>query len=82
LKAPKTNLTRQVYNLAGISFNPEMLSDEVKKLIPGFTIKYEPCERRSQIAEQWPRSLDDTPAREDWGWKYDISMYELANKIF
>lgn len=36
LKAPKENLNRSVYNLAGISFTPEMMAEEVKKLIPGF----------------------------------------------
>lgn len=81
LKAPKSQLKRQVYNLAGISFTPEMLAREVEKLMPGFTIEYEPCARRAQIAEQWPQSIDDTEAREDWGWKYEITMYDLAKKI-
>jgi nucleoside-diphosphate-sugar epimerase len=62
LKAPKKDLKRQVYNLGGISFNPEMLVAEVKKLIPGFTVNYDPCPRRSKIAEQWPRSIDDREA--------------------
>jgi len=57
------------------------MATEVQKLIPGFTIDYQPCEVRSAIAESWPRSLDDTHARADWGWSYDISMYELAHKI-
>ena len=70
LKAPKQNLNRQVYNLGGISFTPEKLAAEVSKLIPGFTINYEPCARRSKIAEQWPRSIDDKEAQNDWGWKY------------
>ena len=51
LKAPKKDLKRQVYNLAGISFTPEMLVAEVEKLIPGFQVNYDPCQRRSAIAE-------------------------------
>jgi nucleoside-diphosphate-sugar epimerase len=81
LKAPKSNLNRQVYNLAGISFTPEMLVAEVQKLIPGFTVNYDPCPHRSKIASQWPRSIDDQEAQNDWGWKYQDSMYELAFKI-
>jgi nucleoside-diphosphate-sugar epimerase len=81
LKAPKSKLKRQVYNLAGISFTPEMLVAEVQKLIPGFTVNYDPCQRRSKIAASWPRSIDDIEAQKDWGWKYQDSMYELAFKI-
>ena len=33
------------------------------------------------IAEEWPRSLDDSAAFEDWGWKYDLAMHDLASKI-
>jgi len=36
---------------------------------------------REAIADSWPRSLDDTYAKEEWGWKYDVSMYDLAHKI-
>lgn len=74
-------MNRSVYNLAGISFTPEMMAEEVKKLIPGFQVEYEPCATRSSIAEQWPRSLDDSSAHEDWGWKYDLTMHDLASKI-
>ena len=58
-----------------------MLVAEVEKLIPGFTVDYNPCARRSAIAEQWPRSINDQPAIDDWGWKYEDSMFELASKI-
>ena len=50
-------------------------------MIKGLEVSYEPCPTRSAIAASWPRSLDDRVAREDWGWKYDITMYELAEKI-
>jgi threonine 3-dehydrogenase len=54
LKAPKSQLKRSVYNLAGISFTPEMLGKEVGKLIPGFQIEYNPCPIKSKIAKSWP----------------------------
>ena len=58
-----------------------MLATEVQKLIPGFTVDYNPCPRRSAIASSWPRSIEDIEAQNDWGWKYQDSMYELAFKI-
>ena len=58
-----------------------MLVAEVQKLIPGFTVNYDPCPIRSEIAASWPRSIDDIEAQNDWGWKYQDSMYELSFKI-
>lgn len=65
---------RSSYNLSGISFDPKELATEIKKHIPEFTITYKP-DFRQQIAESWPASIDDTEAKNDWGWKqeYDIS---------
>jgi nucleoside-diphosphate-sugar epimerase len=62
------------YNVAGISFNPKQLSEEIKKHIPEFKIKYKP-DFRQAIAESWPASIDDSIAKKDWGlnYKYDIS---------
>lgn len=64
---------RSSYNLAGISFTPEQLADEIKKHIPSFTIDYKP-DFRQEIADSWPSSIDDTKAQHDWNWKpkYDI----------
>lgn len=62
------------YNVAGISFNPKELYEEIKKHIPEFKIKYNP-DFRQAIAESWPASIDDSVAKNDWGlhYKYDIS---------
>ena len=80
LKADPNQLKRHVYNLAGISFTPEELAYEVKRLIPGTVIEYEP-DYRDQIAEQWPKSIDDTDSRIHWNWEYQISTFQLAEKI-
>lgn len=66
---------RSSYNLAGISFTPEQLSAEIKKHLPGFEITYADNDPRQAIADSWPKSIDDTKAREDWGWKI---KYDLA----
>jgi len=81
LKADKKNLKRNAYNLAGVAFTPEQLAVEITKLIPGFTIDYKPCPNRSPIAGSWPRSIDDSCAQNDWDWKYNPTLYELAHKI-
>jgi hypothetical protein len=44
-------------------------------------VTYDPCPRRSAIAAQWPRSLNDDFAKAEWGWKYNVTTYELAHKI-
>lgn len=65
---------RSAYNLAGISFNPKTLSDEIKKHMPEFAISYAP-DFRQAIADSWPNSIDDSYAVKDWGWqhKYDLA---------
>ncbi len=65
---------RSAYNLAGISFNPKTLSDEIKKHMPEFAISYAP-DFRQAIADSWPNSIDDSYAQKDWGWQH---KYELA----
>ncbi len=61
------------FNLAAISFSPAELVAQIKKHIPEFTCEYKP-DFRQQIADSWPRSIDDSAAREEWGWKprYDL----------
>lgn len=65
---------RTSYNIHGMSFSPKEIAAEIKKHIPGFTVIYEP-DYREQIAESWPQSIDDSVARNDWGWK---PKYDLA----
>lgn len=65
---------RSSYNVAGMSFNPEEIAAEIRKHIPEFTISYNP-DFRQAIANSWPQSIDDTQAREHWGWK---PQYDLA----
>lgn len=61
------------FNLAAVSFSPRELAEEIKKHLPIFTITYKP-DHRQAIADSWPKSIDDSAARGEWGWKpnYDL----------
>jgi nucleoside-diphosphate-sugar epimerase len=65
---------RTSYNVTGTSFSAGELAAEIKKHIPGFECEYKP-DFRQRIADSWPMSIDDSVAREEWGWK---STYNLA----
>jgi nucleoside-diphosphate-sugar epimerase len=61
------------FNLAAMSFSPAELVAEIKKHIPEFTCEYKP-DFRQAIADSWPMTIDDSAAREEWGWEpsYDL----------
>ena len=56
------------YNIGAMSFTPTDLAAEIKKHVRGFKVAYAPDSRQA-IADSWPRSVDDSAAREDWGWR-------------
>lgn len=64
---------RSSYNIAAMSFDPETIAGEIKKHIPEFTMTCKP-DFRQPIADSWPQSIDDSAARNDWGWnpKFDL----------
>lgn len=75
MSAPKEKIKiRSSYNLSGCSFTPSELAKEIRKYLPEFKISYNP-DFRQAIADSWPKSIDDSCARNDWGWqeKYDTS---------
>ena len=88
MEAPADSVKiRSSYNLAALNFTPETLSQAIKKHIPEFEIDYAP-DFRQQIADSWPSSINDSRAREDWGWasQYDLdrmtsSMLEGIRKV-
>ncbi len=76
MEAPESSISiRTSYNIHGMSFSPKEISEEIKKHIPDFSIKYEP-DYRQAIAESWPQNIDDSVAQKDWGWKPE---YDLAS---
>jgi len=69
--------TRTSYNISGMSFSPEEIASEIKKHIPEFTIDYVP-DYRQAIANSWPGSIDDSVARNDWGWKPGFNLSAMT----
>ena len=65
---------RNSFNIASMSFDPEIIYHKIQKYVPDFRMEYKVDPLRQAIAESWPNSLDDTCAREEWGWKpeYDL----------
>ncbi|MFA4851275.1 MAG: NAD-dependent epimerase/dehydratase family protein [Bacteroidales bacterium] len=61
------------FNVGAMSFSVKEMAENIKKYMPSFTIDYKP-DFRQAIADSWPDSVDDTAAREEWGWKprYDL----------
>lgn len=71
---------RTSYNISGMSFSPEEISDSIKREIPGFEIIYKP-DYRQEIADSWPASIDDSVARKDWGWKEEYNLTGMTKDM-
>ena len=66
---------RTDFNVAGVCFSTGELASEIRKHIPDFEVSYTP-DYRQEIADTWPCSVDDSAAREEWGWE---SQYDLES---
>lgn len=71
---------RTSYNISGMSFSPEEISDSIKREIPDFEIIYKP-DYRQEIADSWPASIDDSVARKDWGWKEEYNLAGMTKDM-
>ncbi|MBS3110029.1 NAD-dependent epimerase/dehydratase family protein [Candidatus Woesearchaeota archaeon] len=68
---------RTSYNLAAISFSAKEQEEDIRKHIPGFRADYAP-DSRQKIADSWPRIIDDSEARKDWGWKHEFTLPKMT----
>ncbi|MBQ6957235.1 MAG: NAD-dependent epimerase/dehydratase family protein [Bacteroidales bacterium] len=73
---PAKLVHRNSFNIASMSFCPKELFEVIKKRIPDATFDYNVDPVKAAIADSWPNKMDDTCAREEWGWKpeWDIDM--------
>lgn len=67
---------RNSFNVTAMSFAPEVIAAEVRKHVPDFEMDHLVDPVKQKIAESWPNKMDDSCAREEWGWnpKYDLAM--------
>lgn len=81
MEAPPEKLTvRTSYNFAANSFSPLQLASELKKHLPNLEVAYEP-DFHQKIADSWPKSIDDSQARADWGWKHAYTLEKMTAEI-
>ncbi len=66
---PAKLIHRNSFNVTAMAFSPEIIAAEIRKHIPDFTMTYDVDPLKEKIAASWPNSIDDTCAREEWGWK-------------
>ncbi|MEJ5964357.1 NAD-dependent epimerase/dehydratase family protein [Pedobacter immunditicola] len=82
MDAEASKLTvRSSYNFSGVSFTPEDLASEIRKHIPEFKLTYTDNDPRQQIANSWPRSINDSTAAADWGWKPEFDLAKLTQDM-
>ena len=81
MEAPSEKIkVRSSYNVTGMSFCPSEIAAEIRKYIPEFQISYAP-DFRQAIADSWPKSLNDSVARIDWGWEPAFGLEEMTEEI-
>ncbi|MEM3069639.1 MAG: L-threonine 3-dehydrogenase [Candidatus Bathyarchaeia archaeon] len=68
------------FNVSGLSFSAGELEEEIRKHIPNFTVEYKP-DFRQAIADTWPKSIDDSAAREEWGWRPSYNLSKMTEDM-
>ena len=69
------------FNIAAMSFTPEIIREVVERHVPGFQMEYNVDPVKDQISRSWPNSLDDTCAREEWGWKPEWDLESMTKDM-
>ncbi len=80
LEADVLSIKRRVYNVTSMSFSVEVLATEIQKHIPDFQVKYNP-DFRQEIANSWPKTIDDSLARQDWGWEPSFNLVSMTKDM-
>jgi nucleoside-diphosphate-sugar epimerase len=79
MEAPAEKLkSRMAYNLSSMSFSPREVGEEIKKHISNFQLSYVDQDPRQKIADSWPKSIDDSSARVDWGWNHEFDLPKMT----
>ncbi len=80
MEAPGTGLQhRNAFNVTAMQFTPAELEREIRLRIPSFRMEYRPDPVRQAIADSWPRRLDDSESRRQWGWRHQYDLGGLVD---
>jgi nucleoside-diphosphate-sugar epimerase len=81
MEAPADKISiRTSYNFSAMSFSPADIGSEIQKYIPEFSLTHKP-DYRQAIADSWPKSIDDSSARNDWGWKPEYDLQRMTRDM-
>ena len=81
MEAPQDRIkTRMAYNISAMSFSPKEIAETIRYHIPDFEIDYAP-DFRQKIADGWPKSIDDSEARADWGWQHEFDLNRMTHEM-
>jgi len=81
MHAPASQVrVRDAYNVGAMSFSPAEIAASIKRHLPDFEIIYKP-DARQQIAASWPQSIDDSVARQDWGWQPAFNLQAMTEDM-
>jgi len=72
--------SRGGYNVSGISFTAGELADAISERVDGFTCEFKP-DHRQEYADSWPDAVDDSVAKEDWGWRAEYNLNRMVDEM-
>lgn len=72
---------RNAFNVTAMQLTPAKLAEAIRRRVPGFEIEYDVDPVRQAIADSWPRRLDDSAAREEWGWRPEYGLDEMVDEM-
>ena len=82
MEADPSRLThRNAFNISAINVGPSRLAEAIRREIPAFSIDYQVEPLRQAIADSWPRAVDDSAARAEWGWEPDYDLHAMTRDM-
>ena len=78
---PSKLIHRNSFNIAAMSFDPEIIYHKIQEYYPDFRMTYDVDPVRQGIADSWPDNMDDSCARNEWGWHPEIGLDEMCEDM-
>lgn len=72
---------RNAFNVTAMSVAPENIADEIRKIIPEFVLDFKIDPLRQAIADFWPNNMDDSAARQEWGWEPEYNLESMTKDM-